>query len=210
MQVPVAPFRQLIKDRIAAHDRQSFNHHGFRREETEALSGQQSVAAETGLTERQVYRVLHESETMEFATADKIVTHTVGPMAWHEDDELREIYESVDLAREDLVNPLDTPAAREQADERILEVWDKYQSRRHAGAELGLSPASYSRILDPALKRAGRPLTKTKPGYCKKGLHDMTVVGKAWDGGCRACRAIAARKRHQNKSGKTRAKRVAV
>lgn len=93
--VPVGPFRQIIADAIEK---------GWEQEDLSFL---------TGLSLRRLWGILNEQECVSFDIADRIVTYILGPMAWHEDEELRRIYESVDL------NPIDwsDPVSEKVADE---------------------------------------------------------------------------------------------
>jgi hypothetical protein len=62
----------------------------------------ETLVREAGIAERIMRRVLDgEQDTLSFDNADRIVTRLLGPMEWHTDPVLSEIYEAVDLAAMD-------------------------------------------------------------------------------------------------------------
>ena len=152
---------------------------------------QNDLSVRTGISERGVFRLLSgESKKITWEIADILITRTVGPLHWHTEPELREVYLAFDFARHDLVKPLDNPVARAYADKVILKTWDESRTRGEAGGKLRMNIESFTKILDPALRRAGRPLTKSarEPRtHCHKG-HEIAVVGRMKDGQCVACR----------------------
>jgi hypothetical protein len=88
--VPAAPFVEILNQRyrelVAA--------------ETSDPRG--ALVHETGVAERIMRRILTgEQDTLSFDNADRIVTRLLGPMEWHTDPVLSEIYEAVDLAAMD-------------------------------------------------------------------------------------------------------------
>lgn len=83
--VPLAPFRRLMLEWLEQQDGDE--------------SRIEQLATLVDIDRRQVYRLLHEDgkECIEFDVADAIVTRVVGPMAWYTNDDLAEIYQSVNL-----------------------------------------------------------------------------------------------------------------
>lgn len=179
--VPVGPIREVLLEWM---ERNEVN--------------QQALAEQLGITER-VFTRIEGQNNITFELADLLITKTVGPMQWMTDERLHEVYMNADLHRLDLIDPLDTPTAKAWADEQILDAWEQSKTRGEAGKRLGMSTASFSRLLDPALQRAGRPRTKAtevveiKPPYrrfrkpiCPQG-HDKRIVGITKSLNCLAC-----------------------
>lgn len=88
--VPAAPFVEILAGRLVQLERAE--------EEAPILA----LAQEAGLTRKLVYLLLSgRQERIAFDNADRIVTNLVGPMAWHADPTLSEIYDSADLGYAD-------------------------------------------------------------------------------------------------------------
>jgi hypothetical protein len=84
--VPAAPFAPLIEARI-----QDLSLRGVQ-------DPIEDVARETGVAQRIIWGVRNGSQqNLDFRNADKIVTKLAGPMLWHTDPVLNEIYLNVDL-----------------------------------------------------------------------------------------------------------------
>lgn len=188
--VPAAPFRKIIEDRIA------------QLEAAEDEAPIQQISFETGLAEITIYEIrsLRRKE-VEFPTADTVVTKILGPMAWHSDPELREIYTSTDFVYMDLLFPLDNDVARAEANERILEAWDANVSKNAAAKALGIDHQTFSKRLKGALEAAGRD-----PGEAKKRQNachdrDLPQKGKVFYGG--AWRTQEAVERHRQNMRRT-------
>ena len=84
--LPVAPFREILLRRLNEL------------EQSGEAAPRAALAKQARITTRAVLRTLLEQEYLNFDTADKIVTHIEGPMAWHEREDLNELYWSVDLS----------------------------------------------------------------------------------------------------------------
>lgn len=83
--VLAAPIRRLLKD------------------EVRSLSIQcddpiPQMSFRSGVSEKLIRRILHGQKHVEFNTADAIITRIFGPMLWHEDGELKALYEGADLS----------------------------------------------------------------------------------------------------------------
>lgn len=190
--VPAAPFQRLLWERVEGYDRQA----KAERKSSGAFiagddpqSGMQRVADELGIDYRALYRIAIEAERIEFSTADKIVTKTVGPMAWMENEELHEIYMGVDLALADLLEPIDAPTPKAEAERRLFEAWDKHTSTKEAAESLGLPAATFLTHVRPILERKGLVVRKGTPKtHCRYG-HEIAIYGRTKSGCCRGCKA---------------------
>lgn len=88
--VPAAPFVAILNQRYRELVAE------------EVLAPREALVSETGVAGRIMRRVLTgEQDTLSFDNADRIVTSLLGPMEWHTDPVLSEIYEAVDLAAMD-------------------------------------------------------------------------------------------------------------
>ena len=183
--VPVGPIREVVLEWMEKNE-----------------VNQLALAEQLGITER-VFSRIAEQTNVTFEMADLLITKTVGPMQWMTDERLHEIYMNADLHRLDLIDPLDNEAAKSWADGQILWAWENSQTRGEAGKKLRMSTASFSRLLDPVLQRAGRGRNKARSGkkprtHCIKG-HEIAVVGRMKDGSCMACRQEYNERRRKGK-----------
>ena len=85
--VPAARFAQIIEARL--------EHYEGRGDE-DPMS---RVVEESRVAWKIIQRIREGQSKIEFSTADRIVTYctAAGPMLWHSDEELHEIYMAVDL-----------------------------------------------------------------------------------------------------------------
>jgi hypothetical protein len=130
----VEPFRKILADRLAEIE-----------DNTEITDPKAQIAKEAGLSERLVRRILKgEQDTLSFDNADRIVTRVVGPMAWHEDEELSGIYESLDLTHLDWAFPVSETVAAELREIAVRFVKELGNSALAAEA-LGISVGTVGR-----------------------------------------------------------------
>lgn len=104
----------------------------------------EQLATESGLRPRMILRILRGQERISFDNADRIVTNILGPMAWHEDDELRGIYNSVDLTTLDWSFPV-SETVREQLRETALRFVKELGTSAKAAQALGVSVSAVGR-----------------------------------------------------------------
>lgn len=122
-KVPIAPFRRVLVEWIDAQG-EDFD---------VAVLGRI-----TGLSDRLIYRILHEEGQIEWSTADTLVAR-LDPWLWIEDEELAEVYANVDLAKLDLISPLDNPVAQAWARGTFQEAYERTGSMAKVAAELEVS-----------------------------------------------------------------------
>jgi hypothetical protein len=78
----------------------------FRDSSTQQLSPLTQLSHWTGIKHDTLYAYFSRPKKwMEFDTADKIICHTYGPMAWRQDEELERIYQGFDFTSLDEKRP---------------------------------------------------------------------------------------------------------
>lgn len=101
--VPAEPFARIIKRRIEVLKK------------LDTVDPVQDVSRETGVVEQIVYKLRRGNQKrISFNNADKIVTKLIGPMSWHTDPELNEIYLNTDLDKDDEESAPEKPPAPER------------------------------------------------------------------------------------------------
>lgn len=183
--MPAAPFKRILEKHVREVTPNGHCDDG--------LSGAKYLAQACGLPERRIWGILNGQKSIAFHVADRIVTNLVGPMLWWEDEELNEIYMSVDLAYLDLTDPL-TGAGSAEANRKFIVAFDENGSVKQAAAALGLDLASFTRRTKNALALAGRDWDeelrlkmKSRHQFCPKG-HDTFETGRYKDGTCKVCK----------------------
>jgi hypothetical protein len=137
----VEPFRNILSARLDEL-----------RETEHILDPNAQLCEEVGIAERIVRRVLKgEQPTVSFDHADKIVTRILGPMAWHEDEELHRIYSSIDLTLLDWAFPVSDVVRGELQGTAVSFI--KEMGTVMAARKLGISAGTISRYAREA--RAG-------------------------------------------------------
>lgn len=133
-RVPVEPFRAILNRRLKElHEQEIYV-------PTEAL------AREVGISARGINRILNIQKTIEFDTADRIVTALEGPTAWHERPSLNQVYRSVNFRRIDWSYPTcDSIAEKQTRVARKLAF--RLGSVKLAAEYLGVSKTSLDRRL---------------------------------------------------------------
>lgn len=134
--MPAAPFRRLLEK----HSREVVpDGHD------ENLPGTSALADMCGLPQRRIWGILNGQETIAFDVADKIVTRLVGPMLWWEDEELNEIYMSVDLRKLDFAYPVSDSVARklQRLVNRAIEL---YGTRKAVALAFGISTGTVQKV----------------------------------------------------------------
>lgn len=130
--VDVAPFRAIINRKIRE-------------------LGQETVSEQTGLSIRGLRRIQNEYASIQFDTADLIVTRLLGPMAWWEEEQLRRIYRTRKLRNVDWAYPVSDHVANRQY--RILSfLRDRYGSIQIAAEKVRISKSMAGRILEEGLR----------------------------------------------------------
>jgi hypothetical protein len=177
--VPAAPFVGLINTKM---------------EEIAATGdGRPSllIANELDIEERRIYEI-RKSDHITFALADRIVCKLSDEvMPWHDGGEFEELYDSVDLARLDLLQPIDRPGPRQAAKDRLYAAWEAAgRNRLNAATSLGISTTPFGRLLKEFLTEDGRSdelSLKASPSHCVNG-HDKDVEGRDSSGYCLRCK----------------------
>lgn len=146
--LPAEPIRDAIKEWMRLND-----------------VDQETLARKVGMNSRSIWRFISgETTYITWLIADHLVTRTIGPLHWHTEPELRQIYFDVNLHRLDLVEPLDNDGARAWARETIIDAYDSNSTKSAAAKSLGMDCATYNRRLDSALIAEGREaVTKSMP-----------------------------------------------
>jgi hypothetical protein len=169
----------------------------------------QEISDMTGVSSRVVMRILSGGQDfVEFDTADKLITRTVGPMAWFEDDDLREAYLSADLRRLDGTAPVSDVIGERIADE-IREAYGRLGTYPAVAKSLGYARSTVAKVLGP--KHPSGPRVMLTP-VCPKG-HDKRILGTTARGACAECKRIRSREYQRIKRGsvthyKTKQRRV--
>ena len=126
LTVPAEPFRRILAERIEGLEGN-----------IEISKVRHALAQRTGIHERAIYRILNRGvETISFDNADRIVTSLLGPMAWHSNEELSEIYEEVDLRGVDWQFPTSErvrQGMRHLASEKVRELGTMGLAAEHIG-----------------------------------------------------------------------------
>lgn len=136
-----APFRAILEKRLSEIQ-----------EIIDIPNPNEQLAQEAGISARSLLRIRGQ-KIISFDNADRIVTNILGPMAWHEDEELNQIYEAVDLTALDWSFPVS---------ERVRQTFRETASRSikklgtvGAAKTLGISVTTLSRYAREARASCG-------------------------------------------------------
>lgn len=102
------------------------------------------LANRLNCTPRKLHNIMNEGMGAAFDTADQIVTLLLGPMAWHEDAELNEIYRSVNLRKIDWAYPVSDGVRKKLSEVARSEI--KKRGTLRAARNIGISSAALSRL----------------------------------------------------------------
>lgn len=193
--LPVEPFRRILRSKLEQYER-----------EHDATTATERLSIETGIPPRGIYRILEEQKHVGFDAADRIVTRLRGPMAWHTDEELHEIYMSADMKSVDWITPTSDIVHQRHLAE-VTEIFATEGSVSGAARVIGFS-AEFTGSL---LLEAGVDTTPHRNLFCPQG-HEKKVVGAYKDGTCKLCAIERNRawREKENPDRKTRRLRSAV
>lgn len=167
------------------------------------------LALDVGLSSRGLLRILNgQQEKVEFDTADRIVTRVLGPLAWHEDESLSEMYWTADLHSLDWAYPTSDVVLEEMGEIARL-AYEEHGSLERGANALGVGATAFRRALghEPtprvSNRQRGREPKEFRKPICDKG-HDKRVTGVHSGGGCSVCRREASREAQREKRGSIR------
>ena len=166
--VPAAPFARIIEERLEQN---------ILADVDDPVS---TIASQVGVTARVIYSIKSGQKSLEFDTADRIVTYLVGPMAWHEDDELHQIYMGADLNRLDWAAPPSEEVRAHQV-RQAQELLDELMSMKDTAERLKIPIRTLRGALPP------RPQGSYLRPICPKG-HDKRIVGVTNCNSCAQCK----------------------
>jgi hypothetical protein len=137
------PFRSILNARLDELNEKEY-----------VLDPNAQLCEEVGIGERIVRRLVRgEQPTVSFDHADKIVTKILGPMAWHEDEDLHQIYSSIDLTLLDWAFPVSETVKRELRETAVRFIKELGNSALAAQA-LGISVGTVGRYAREARAEA--------------------------------------------------------
>lgn len=136
LTVPAAPFRRILQAKLEGLENND-----------EIVQMRHHLSMRTGVSERILYRILKgEQENISFDNADGIVTGILGPMAWHEDETLSEIYRRVDMKRVDWAFPT-SPVVEGELRMYAAEQVAEHGTIQAAAESIGIPVETLSRYL---------------------------------------------------------------
>lgn len=176
--VPAEPFARIVRDMIAAE------------EQLDGIAPVTAISKRIEFSARRVYALVNgELANIEFPTADRIVTYGPGPMAWHEDPELAEIYRNVNLRLLDWAEPV-TDRIRTEQDKQIRKAYKQHGTYPATAAALGCSVNRVKILLGPKVSTDN----VFRIPICRYG-HDKRVTGVHANGYCAECKRIREKER---------------
>ena len=184
VKFPIGPFRRLVEEEMELLQDADVRNHT------------EEIAFRAKLPIRTIHRLLDDrTKSIEFDTADALITNLFGPMKWYTDDELNELYESASLADLDWVDPL-TDKIRAEQDEILEAAYKKHGAVNPAAREVGVTTHTLSKRLG---LEARLPKTFRNP-ICLRG-HDKRVTGVYSGGACAVCRREIGREARRTERG---------